>query len=102
MTPVMPVSALGHGELAACRVDGVEVVVCQVEGQYFALANRCSHAGQPLSAGRLEGHELVCPLHRARFDVRTGAALGPPASAGIPVYPLEIASGRVCVAVSGR
>lgn len=93
-------AALGDGDKALCRVDGVEVLVCRVDGRYYATAARCSHAGQPLQGGRLSGWELSCPLHGARFDVRDGRCLKAPASAGLVTYPVTIEGGRVHVSVT--
>lgn len=102
MIPVMHVAGLPEGQMAACRVGGEEVLIANVDGQYYAVSNFCSHAGQRLSAGRLDGHRLICPLHRASFDVRTGAALSGPASLAIARYPVLVDRGRIHVAVRER
>jgi len=99
MIPVMPMTALADGEMAACRVGGEEVLIANVHGRYFAVANFCSHAGQRLSGGRLDGYELRCPLHRATFDVRTGRALAGPASDALRRYDVVIEGGKVHVVV---
>ncbi len=96
----MPVSALADGETAPCRVEGVDVLVCRANGRYFAVANRCPHAGQMLSAGRLHGFRLGCPLHGASFDIRDGRCLKGPAESGLVSYPVTIESGKVHVGVS--
>ena len=61
------------------NVAGTEILLCRVAGQYFAVIDRCSHARQKLSEGRLRGYEISCPLHGARFDVRNGNCLAAPA-----------------------
>jgi nitrite reductase/ring-hydroxylating ferredoxin subunit len=96
----MSIAALQDGDMQACQVDGVNVLICRVEGRYHAVSNRCSHASQTLSAGRLRGAELTCPLHGARFDVRTGACLAGPAERPIKVFPVVLEAGKVCVQVS--
>lgn len=98
MTPVMTVNSLRDGETRPCRVDGVDLLLCRVDGRYFAVAGRCSHAAQSLAGGRLRGYALGCPLHGAAFDVRTGQVLSAPASAGIATYPVQIEGGKVHVA----
>ena len=102
MTPVMPMTALAEGEMAACVVEGLQMLVCHVKGQYYAIENRCSHAGTKLSAGRLRGYELSCPLHRATFDIRTGAPLCAPATESIAWYPVTLVHGKVNVSVNLR
>jgi len=87
--------------MAACDVDGVTVLVCQVEGRFYALHNQCSHARQALHAGTLVGHQVRCPLHGGRFNVRTGACEGPPANAPVQTFPLMLERGKVHIDVSG-
>jgi 3-phenylpropionate/trans-cinnamate dioxygenase ferredoxin subunit len=65
------------------------VVVCRVDGQLHALADKCSHADTPLSDGRLRGPMLICPLHGAAFDVRDGRHQGPPAWEGVRCFRVE-------------
>ena len=101
MKPAVPIATVGEGAMAACEVDGVRVLVCQVDGAYYALHNQCSHAHQALDGGTLKGHMLRCPLHGGRFDVRTGACLGPPASLPVATFPVEVERGKVHVDVSG-
>ena len=60
------------------------------EADFYALSNTCSHRGGPLCEGELEGTEIVCPWHGAKFDVRTGAALSPPAPRGVRSYPVRV------------
>ena len=101
MKPAMPVAQVGDGEMAACEIDGVKVLVCQVRGRFYALHNQCSHARQMLHSGSLVGHQVRCPLHGGRFNVRTGACEGPPAMTPIQTFPLMLEHGKVHVDVSG-
>ena len=87
MKPVASQADLRDGEMIACEVDGVDVLLCRVDGQYYAVSNRCSHAQQVLVAGKLKGHEINCPLHGARFDV-DGEVMGGPAPR--PLAKLEV------------
>ncbi|MEL7645948.1 MAG: Rieske 2Fe-2S domain-containing protein [Anaerolineaceae bacterium] len=57
-------------------VGSKEVLLANVDGAYYAIANKCSHRGGPLAQGQLEGGIVTCPWHGARFDVRTGEAAG--------------------------
>jgi naphthalene 1,2-dioxygenase system ferredoxin subunit len=61
----------------------------------FATANRCSHGDALLCEGFLEGHEIECPHHQGRFDVRTGATTAAPAEVALASYPARLAGDRV-------
>ena len=97
MPAVMPINALSDGEMTACRVAGRELLICNVHGQYYAIDGLCSHAGQSLVTGRLDGFRLYCPLHRASFDIRTGQTLAAPATEPLATYPVTLANGKVHV-----
>jgi nitrite reductase/ring-hydroxylating ferredoxin subunit len=76
---------------ASCfKIDGHNVVLSQVKGEFFALKNKCSHAEQTFDKGRVRGHKLLCPLHGAIFDIRDGSVLSAPAFKPIKSYPLKI------------
>lgn len=100
MKPVASQAELADGEMIARNVDGVDVLLCRVDGEYYAVSNRCSHASQVLVTGRLRGHEINCPLHGARFDVRDGRCLAAPAVRPIKTFPVTLEGGRVHVTVT--
>jgi nitrite reductase/ring-hydroxylating ferredoxin subunit len=79
-------SDLRNGEMRACRLGGLDLVVCRVDGELHALEDLCSHADTTLSDGLLNGHVVTCPLHGAQFDVRDGRHLGPPAWTGVRCF----------------
>lgn len=85
------------GSRRCVDADGVAIVVFNVAGEFHALEDLCSHAAYPLSDGELEGCELTCALHGARFSLRTGAALSPPAYEPVAVFPVRLEGGRVQV-----
>ena len=94
---LLPMSSLGEGETQAIKVQGVDVLVCHVEGQFYAIHGQCSHARQSLATGKLSGFEIKCPLHGARFDVRSGACLAAPAEKPITRFPVILEAGKVCI-----
>ena len=81
-------------------VAGLDIALCRVEGQVYAIANICPHGQALLSDGYLDGYELECPLHQGRFDVRSGAPLCPPVDQAVRCYPVKIEAGRVWVDVT--
>lgn len=86
---------LGNGERLFVEVDGLALVVFNIAGQYFAIADVCSHDEGPLGDGDLEDHQVICPRHGARFDVRSGKALTLPAVEDIPAYPVRVVNGQI-------
>jgi 3-phenylpropionate/trans-cinnamate dioxygenase ferredoxin subunit len=95
----LPLSDLADREPKAVTVGGVEVVLCLYEEQVFAIANRCSHADEPLACGRIRNGWIACPAHGARFDLETGEVLGPPATEPIRTFPVRVIEGTIEVAV---
>lgn len=77
------------------EVDGLLIILVRIAGIPFAVADECSHDGNPLDDGDLDGYELVCPRHGARFDVRTGKVLCLPAVEDIPAYPVREVDGQI-------
>ena len=100
LVPVLPMASLGDGDSATCRVHGRDLLVVCAEGAYFAVDALCSHAGQSLASGRIKGREIICPLHGARFDLRTGACTKSPASQPLTTYPVLLEAGKICIDMS--
>jgi 3-phenylpropionate/trans-cinnamate dioxygenase ferredoxin component len=89
--PVATVSEFPASGLIAVDVNGEQVVICRAaDGTIHAVQDRCSHAEVALSEGEIEGCEIECWLHGARFDLRTGAPSGLPATEPIPVYAVTV------------
>lgn len=86
---------LPPGARRVVDVDGTAVAVFNLGGEYFAIRDACTHDGGELANGKLEGEEIICPRHGARFSVRTGAVLGPPAYEDVRSYPVRVVQGRV-------
>lgn len=99
MSPVVAsVSEIPPSGILAVDVDGEAVVICRTaDGALHAVQDRCSHAEVALSEGELEGCQIECWLHGARFDLRTGAPSGPPATEPIPVYTVTVAGDDIFV-----
>ena len=85
------------GDVMSLTVADRELALYGINGEVFVTDNLCTHGMARLCDGFLEGHEIECPVHQGRFDVRTGVATCAPATAPIRVYPVKIEAGRVWV-----
>jgi nitrite reductase/ring-hydroxylating ferredoxin subunit len=66
------------GRMKMFKVGEKEYLVANVNGNYYAIGNRCTHAGGDLSQGSLEGNIVTCPKHKSKFDVTTGKVVSGP------------------------
>ncbi len=94
-TPVATLDDFAASDAIAVVAAGKEIAIYLVDGAVFATANRCTHGDARLCDGWVEGHEIECPLHQGRFDVRTGGATGEPAEVALASYPARLAGNRV-------
>src|SRR5690242_20133269 len=88
-------SELTEGEVLGVEVAGHPIALYDVEGNLFATDNICTHAYARLSDGWLDGELIECPLHAARFDVRTGKVLDPPATEDLKTYPVRLVDDEI-------
>ena len=86
-------------DVIAVSAGGREVALYGVDGEVYATDNICTHGQARLCEGFLEGHEIECPLHQGKFDVRTGAPTCAPVTEAIRSYPVKIEGGRVWLAL---
>lgn len=93
--PIAPVGDVHVGERIFVEIDHLSIVVFNIAGQLFAIADLCSHDNGPVGEGELEEYEIICPRHGARFDVRDGKVLALPAVEDIPAYPVRIQDGMI-------
>ena len=87
------------GQARLVEVKGKQIALFNVEGEFCALDNTCTHRGGPLAEGAVSGHEVTCPFHGAKFDIRTGEVLGPPASQAVARYNVRVAGADLEVEV---
>jgi 3-phenylpropionate/trans-cinnamate dioxygenase ferredoxin subunit len=92
---LFPQEELQNGERVFIEVERHSVVIFNIAGEYFAIADVCSHDDGPLGDGELDGLTIICPRHGAQFDIRSGKALTLPAVQDIPAYPVRIQNGMI-------
>lgn len=83
-------SELLPGEYRSVWDGDVQIAVFNLDGELYAIEDVCTHDGGELTGGVVEGHEIECPRHGARFDLRTGAVLCPPAYEPVAKFPVKI------------
>jgi len=96
---VARVGEIPPGGVKVLRIGDQEIAVFHLSGAYHAMDDVCTHDGGPLAEGTLEGHVIECPRHGARFDIRTGAVLGMPATQPVTTYPVRVEGDQIQVAL---
>jgi nitrite reductase/ring-hydroxylating ferredoxin subunit len=89
------------GEGFRVEVNGAAIALWNVDGEYYATSDVCTHEETSLSAGDLWGEVVECPLHGAQFDVRTGEVISLPAIFPLPTYPVKLEAGTIYVGWGG-
>ena len=97
--PVAEVSSLAPGEGRSIHVQGRELALWNLDGQFYCIDDQCPHRGGPLGAGQLEGGLVYCPMHAWGFDVKTGACPQRP-DRPVKTYPTRVMDGQVQVCLA--
>jgi 3-phenylpropionate/trans-cinnamate dioxygenase ferredoxin subunit len=85
---VASISDIPIGTLKTFEVDYTRFVIAHTDSGFYAVIDECSHDSAPFAHGHIRGHEIMCPRHGARFDLRTGAVTAPPAL--VPIETLKV------------
>ncbi len=93
---------LPPGKMRRIEIDEHRILLANVDGRIYAIADTCSHEDASLSTGSLKGEWVKCPLHGSRFNVRTGEVVDEPATANLRTYAVRVACDAVCVKLDGR
>jgi 3-phenylpropionate/trans-cinnamate dioxygenase ferredoxin subunit len=99
---VASVDDLKPGERLFIEIGDKPVVLLNVAGTLYALGDVCTHDGGPLGDGEIEGFDIICPRHGARFDIRSGEVLSLPAVVDAPAYPVRIIDGQIEIGIPGE
>jgi chlorite dismutase len=96
---IMPLADISAGHSTTAYFGGRQVAVFNINGEIFAIGNRCSHARGPLAEGKINTDEcsVICPWHYARFDLRTGEVLDGVARTSVAAYEVQVKDGMVCL-----
>ncbi len=90
-------SDLSPGDIRRVETENEPIAVCNVDGAIYAFSDTCTHGDWALSEGWLDGPVIECALHMAKFDVRTGQVLSPPATCPLKIYKVEIVDGSIYI-----
>ncbi len=71
-------SEIPNGAGRSVEVEGRRIAIFNLDGTFYVIDEECTHAGGPLSEGTIEGEVIECPWHQGRFNINTGAVVGPP------------------------
>lgn len=96
---VARIGDIAPGGVKYVDVDGEKIAVCHVGGRFYAVAGICTHDGGSLDQGQVDGYEIECPRHGARFDVRSGAVKRLPAVMPLPTYELRVEGDAILIEV---
>lgn len=96
---VAKVGDIPRGRVQVVELEDEDIAICNVDGEFHAVANLCTHDGGPLGDGYLHGDEIECPRHGARFSVRSGEVRVLPAIVPIPTYDLKVEGDEIWVDV---
>jgi nitrite reductase/ring-hydroxylating ferredoxin subunit len=99
-TRVASTGDIPPGEMIVVEVEGEEVAIANVGGEFYAFSNSCTHKGGPLGEGILTGDVVECPFHAGQFNVRTGEAVAPPPTEAVLIYRVQVDGDDLSVAVS--
>jgi len=94
-TDVAAETDVPDGDVIGVAVAGRDIALYGVDGDVYATDNACTHGQARLCDGFLDGHEIECPLHQGKFDVRSGKPTCAPITDDIRTYPVRIEAGRV-------
>jgi nitrite reductase/ring-hydroxylating ferredoxin subunit len=91
------INEIQPGTMKCIIMNGRRILLANVQGQFYATDDTCTHEDASLSAGFLKGALVKCPLHGSRFDVRTGEVLDEPAEASLKTYPVSINNNDILI-----
>ncbi len=96
---VAPLQTLPPGGRKVISTDIGRIAVFNLDGDLYAIEDVCTHDGGELASGACEGDVIICPRHGARFCIRDGRVLSPPAYEDVETFPVRVEGGVVQVGI---
>jgi 3-phenylpropionate/trans-cinnamate dioxygenase ferredoxin subunit len=90
---------LAPGEFEVLELDECVIALFNLDGMYYAIEDICTHDNEELTGGPIDGDQIICPRHGARFCIRTGKALTAPAYEAVTTFPTRVQDGMIQVQV---
>lgn len=81
------------------EIGNVPIAVFNLDGQFFAVKDDCPHQHMPIADGLVENDTITCPYHSAKFNLKTGALLAPPACDNLTIFPTRVVDGQIQIEV---
>lgn len=94
---VVALTEVPEGEAYGFNLEGTEIVLCNVDGEIYALQGMCTHEDLPLDGGEVDDGVLTCEWHGAAFDICTGSVRTLPATRSLKTYETRLREGRIFV-----
>ena len=92
---------IAPGTMLHVAPAGREIAIYNLDGEFMATDDRCTHMRARLSDGYLDGAVIECPLHFGKFDVRSGRPLSAPCTKALGTYPIKVVDGELLVGIPG-
>ncbi|HSX19927.1 MAG TPA: non-heme iron oxygenase ferredoxin subunit [Gammaproteobacteria bacterium] len=102
MTQWVTVAKPSEIENQGCKlieISNVAIAIFNLDGQFFAIKDDCPHQHMPLADGLVEGDTITCPYHTAKFNIKTGQLLAPPACDNLTIFPCRVVDGQIQIEV---
>lgn len=94
---VAKVGEISSGSMKQVRALGKPILLANIDGEFLAIGDTCTHEECSLSTGFIDGSTVYCPCHASQFDLTTGEVLSPPAPSPEPTYKVVIQGDDVCI-----
>ena len=99
MIKIANIEDVQEGSAIAVEVAGEKVALFNVEGTFYAIDDTCTHRGGPLCEGEVEGTEVTCPSHGAKFDLTSGSVSSLPAPDGVASYKVVVEENEIKIEI---